>query len=97
MMQICFYKVEIFDKDNKLIDADTMISRDLVSIKCDVRYEKHFVFNKHGLKLKLIVFKLLNQANMIKDSYDACRLLIWIHLNQKTNISNLLLSSYFSN
>ncbi len=82
MMQICFYKVEIFDKDNKLIDADTMSSRDLVSIKCYIRYEKHFVSKKRGLKLKVIVIKLLNQANMIKDSYDACRLLIWIHLNQ---------------
>jgi len=33
-----FHKVEIFDKDNKLIDGDIMSLGDLVSIKCYTRY-----------------------------------------------------------
>jgi DNA integrity scanning protein DisA with diadenylate cyclase activity len=30
--------IEVFDKNNQLIDGATIISRDLVCIKCYVRY-----------------------------------------------------------
>jgi len=52
-----FHKVEIFDKDNKLIDGDIMSLGDLVSIKCYTRYWRHFVSKRHGLTLDLIAVK----------------------------------------
>jgi DNA integrity scanning protein DisA with diadenylate cyclase activity len=33
--------IEVFDKDNKLIDGAIIIQGDLVSIKCYVQYWKH--------------------------------------------------------
>ncbi len=74
-------KVQIFDKNNKLIDGNTINSGDLISIKCYIWYWRHFAYKRHGLTLKLVVVKLLDQANTIKDNYDAHRLIIWIHLN----------------
>jgi DNA integrity scanning protein DisA with diadenylate cyclase activity len=36
------HTIEVFDKDNKLIDGATIIQGNLVSIKCYIRYWKHF-------------------------------------------------------
>jgi hypothetical protein len=71
-----FNKVQISDNTNKLIDGNTINSRDLVSIKCYIRYWRHFASKRHGLTLKLIVVELLDQANTIKDNYDVHRLII---------------------
>jgi hypothetical protein len=71
-----FNTIEIFDKNNKLIDGNIINPRDLVSVKCYIRYWKHFTSKWHGLTLKLATVKLLNQVNLIKDNYDTHRLII---------------------
>jgi hypothetical protein len=58
-----FNKVQIFDNTNKLIDGNTINLGDLVSIKCHIRYWRHFASKKHGLTLKLTIVKLLDQSN----------------------------------
>jgi hypothetical protein len=49
--------IEVFYKNNQLIDAATIISRDLVCIKCYVIYYKHFMSKWHGITLKLVVVR----------------------------------------
>jgi len=44
----------VLDKVNKLIDGAIVNLGDLVSIKCYVRYWKHFVSKQHGITLKLV-------------------------------------------
>jgi hypothetical protein len=41
-----FHEVEIYDKDNRLIDGDTINSRDLMSIRCYIKYWKHLIVSK---------------------------------------------------
>jgi len=47
--------IEMFDDNNQLIDGATIISRDLVCIKCYVIYYKHFMSKWHGITSKLVV------------------------------------------
>jgi hypothetical protein len=53
--------IEMFDKGNQLIDNATIISRDLVCIKCYVRYYRHFISKWHGITLKLVVVKNISR------------------------------------
>jgi hypothetical protein len=46
-----FNTIEIFDKNNKIIDGNTINPRDLVSIKCYTKYWRHFSSKWHGLTL----------------------------------------------
>ncbi len=46
-----FNTIEIFDKNNKIIDGNTINPRDLVSIKCYIKYWRHFTSKWHGLTL----------------------------------------------
>jgi hypothetical protein len=64
-----FNTIEIFDKNNKLIDGNTINPRDLVSIKCYIKYWRHFTSKQHKLTLELAIVKLIYQVNLIKDSY----------------------------
>jgi hypothetical protein len=43
--------IELFDKDNKLIDGATIIQGNLVSIKCYVQYWRHFTFKWHKIRI----------------------------------------------
>jgi hypothetical protein len=49
----------VLDKVNKLINGAIVNLGDLVSIKCYVRYWRHFVSKQHGIALKLVVVKKL--------------------------------------
>ncbi len=71
-----FNTIEIFDNNNKLIDGNIINLGDLVSIKCYIRYWRHFTSKQHGLTLKLTTVKLLDQINLIKKNYDTHRLII---------------------
>jgi hypothetical protein len=71
-----FNIIEVFDKDNKLINAATINPRDLVSIKCYVRYWRHFVSKRHGITLKLIVVKKIDLGIIIVDNYNTHRFII---------------------
>jgi hypothetical protein len=51
-----------------------------ICIKCYIRYWRYFASKKHGLTIELIAIKLLDDENMIKNSYDTHRLIIWIRL-----------------
>jgi len=44
-----FNVVEIFDKDDKLIDGNRVKLRNLMSIKCYIKYWRHFASKRHGL------------------------------------------------
>jgi hypothetical protein len=46
-----FNTIEIFYKNNKLIDGNTINPKDLVFFKCYIRYWRHFVSKRHGLTL----------------------------------------------
>jgi len=46
-----FNTIETFDKNNKLIDGNTINPRDLVSIKCCTKYWKCFTSKWHRLTL----------------------------------------------
>jgi hypothetical protein len=50
--------IGVFDKDNKLINGATFNLGDLVSIKCYVRYQRHFVSKQHGITLKRCCIKI---------------------------------------
>jgi hypothetical protein len=43
-----FNTIEIFYKNNKLIDGNIINLGDLVSIKCYIRYWRHFASKQHG-------------------------------------------------
>ncbi len=47
-----------------------------ICIKCYIRYWRYFASKKHGLTIELIAIKLLDDENMIKNSYDTHRLII---------------------
>ncbi len=49
--------IEVFDKDNKLIDGAILIQGHLVSIKCYVQYWRHFIFKRYGITLELAAIK----------------------------------------
>jgi len=66
----------VFDKKNKLSNGATINPRDLVSIKCYVRYCKHFISKWHGITLKLVVVKTFDQGIIIVDSYNIHRFII---------------------
>ncbi len=72
-----FNKIENFDKNKKLIDGNTINLGDLVSIKCYIKYWRHFASKQHRLTLELVAVKILDQVNLIKNSYDTHRLIIW--------------------
>ncbi len=67
----------MFDKNNQLIDGATMISRDLVCIKCYVIYYRHFMSKWHGITLKLVVVKNIYQGKIIVDGYNIHRFITY--------------------
>jgi hypothetical protein len=71
-----FNTIEIFDKNNKLIDGNKINPKDLVFVKCYIQYWRHFAFKRYGLTLELTIVKILDQVNLIKDNYDTHRLII---------------------
>ncbi len=52
--------VDFFDKGNRVIDGNILNLEDLVSIKCYIRYWRHFISKQHKLTLELTTIKLLN-------------------------------------
>jgi hypothetical protein len=69
--------VDFFDKNNKVIDGNILNSGDLVSIKCYIRYWRHFISKQHKLTLELAAIKLLDHVNLIKHNYDIHMFIIW--------------------
>jgi hypothetical protein len=55
-----FNIVDFFDKGNRVIDGNILNLEDLVSIKCYIRYWRHFISKQHKLTLELTTIKLLN-------------------------------------
>jgi hypothetical protein len=55
-----FNIVEFFDKDNRVIDGNILNLEDLVSIKCYIRYWRHFISKQYKLTLELTTIKLLD-------------------------------------
>jgi len=66
----------VFDKDNKLINGATINPRDFVSIKCYVRYCKHFISKWHGITWKLVAIKTFDQGRIIVDNYNTHRFIM---------------------
>jgi hypothetical protein len=63
-------------KEATLIDMDMVNLGDLISMKCYIRYWRHFASKWHILTLELVTIKILSHANTIKDSYNAHKLII---------------------
>jgi hypothetical protein len=59
-----------------LNNGEIINSGNLMSIKDYIKYWKHFTSTKHDLTLELNTFKLLNQANTIKNNYNVYKLII---------------------
>ncbi len=62
--------IKVFDKDNKLINDVIVNLGNLVSIKCYVRYWRHFVSKWHGITLESVDIKKFDQGRIIVDSYN---------------------------
>ncbi len=66
----------MLDKVNKLINGAIVNLGDLVSIKCYVRYWRHFVSKRHGITLESVDIKKIDQCRIIVDSYNTQRFII---------------------
>jgi len=69
--------IEIFDKENKLINGASIVRGDLISVKYYIRYWRHYTSKSHELTLKLIVVKQLIKGKLIiKNNYNSHRFII---------------------
>ncbi len=55
--------IDVFDKDNKVIDDAIVVLGDLISIKCYIRYWRHYTSKWHGLIYELATTKKKGSQN----------------------------------
>jgi hypothetical protein len=73
--------VEVFNKENKLIDDASIARGNFILVKCYIRYWKHYTSNCHKLTLELTIIKQLIKSKLIiKDNNNSHRFIIYINL-----------------
>jgi hypothetical protein len=69
--------IEVFDKENKLIDGASITGGDFVSMKRYTIYWKHYTSKHHELTLELAFVKQLIKGKLIiKINYNSHRFII---------------------